>query len=367
MLLKKNIQPGSPEARTLKFAGFRGMLASYAMGVVLVIEKTNALVAIAIAGAVITGYQLYVANGGIKKQDVRMLIDKIIAGAEKIRPRSGIERAIEQARQRGIADALDDLHSAGRLYKFNVDYKRIQRLVTHLYHLAPDIFEHDAGHGDERIEEPNLILEEAYERAYNQKDEILERIEEYSHFGIFMFIHNYHVNWVANETGRGPEVVQQAMIDILFPLTPHDEIWAQYRAFKPVRKADDIWQFSRQRYLWAKDQWPNLSDRITTIWTLQDFGLVPQDVDFDMVITVANGKQFRRVKVHTNLPEVTPQGASVVEESIATPLLEPNEVEETLSPPEEGHASGEAAESPEEPSLESPPSEDDDGIIADDV
>ena len=367
VLLKKNIQPGSPEARTLKFAGFRGMLASYAMGIVLVVEKTNALVAIAIAGAVITGYQLYVANGGIKKQDVRMLIDKIIAGAEKIKPRSGIERAIEQARQRGIADALDDLHSAGRLYKFNVDYKRVQRLVTHLYHLAPDIFEHDAGHGDERIEEPNLILEEAYERAYNQKDEILERIEEYSHFGIFMFIHNYHVNWVANETGRGPEVVQQAMIDILFPLTPHDEIWTQYQAFKPVRQADDIWQFSRQRYLWAKDQWPNLSDRITTIWTLQDFGLVPRDVDFDMVITVANGKQFRRVKVHTNLPVAPLQGASVVEESIATPLLEPDEVEETLSSPEEEPTPGEAVESTEEPSLEPPPSEDDDGIIADDV
>jgi hypothetical protein len=60
---------------------------------------------------------------------------------------------------------------------------------------------------------------------------------------------------------------------------------------------EPIWQFSRRRYLWAKDQWPNLSDRITTIWTLQDFGLVSKDIDVEMVISVAGGKQYRMVKI----------------------------------------------------------------------
>ncbi len=330
VLEKKGIKPGSPESKTLKFAGARGMFASYLMGAVLVVEKTHALYAVAIVGVVLTLFQIFVANGGIHKQDVRTLIDKIVAGAGKAKPKSGIERAIEQARQRGIADAVEDLLAEGRLVKFNVDDSRIKRLVTYLYHLDPQVFEHEDEH-DERIEEPNLIMEEAYERAYAKKEEIARRIEEYSHYGIFMFIHNYHVNWVSNETGRGPEVVQQAMIDILFPLTPHDEIWAEYQAFKPVRQPEDTWQFSRQRYRWAKNQWPNLSDRITTIWTLQDFGLVPEDVDFDMVITVANGKQFRRVRVHTNMPEPEAESEelSVVEEGIATPLLEPEEAEET--------------------------------------
>jgi hypothetical protein len=53
------------------------------------------------------------------------------------------------------------------------------------------------------------------------------------------------------------------------------------------------------RYLWAKDQWPNLSGRITTIWTLQDFGLISKEVDVKMVIAVADGKQYRQVKIHT--------------------------------------------------------------------
>ena len=331
VLEKKGIKPGSPESKTLKFAGARGMFASYLMGAVLVVEKTHALYAVAIVGVLLTLFQIFVANGGIHRQDVRTLIDKIVAGTSKAKPKSGIERAIEQARQRGIADALEDLLAEGRLVKFNVGDDRIKRLVAYLYHLDPQVFEHEDEH-DERIEEPNLIMEEAYERAYAKKEEIARRIEDYSHYGIFMFIHNYHVNWVSTETGRGPEVVQQAMIDILFPLTPRDEIWAEYQAFKPVRQPEDTWQFSRQRYRWAKNQWPNLSDRITTIWTLQDFGLVPEDVDFDMVITVANGKQFRRVRVHTNMPETETESGelSVVEEGIATPLLEPEEAEETL-------------------------------------
>jgi hypothetical protein len=346
-LKKKGIEPGSAESKTLKFAGARGMFASYLMGAVLVAEKTHALYVIVVVGVALTLFQLFVANGGIHKQDVRTLIDKIVAGTSKIKPKSGIERAIEQARQRGIADAVEDLIAEGRLVKFNVGDHRIKRLVIYLYNLDPKVFEHEDEH-EERIEEPNLIMEEAYERAYAKKEEIARRIEDYSHYGIFMFIHNYHVNWVSTETGRGPEVVQQAMIDILFPLTPHEEIWQEYRAFKPVRQPEDTWQFSRQRYRWAKNQWPNLSDRITTIWTLQDFGLVPEDVDFDMVVTVANGKQFRRIRVHTNLPENPMEDQiNVVEEDIAMPLLEPEEAaaleeaqpeEEDASPDEDSSA-----------------------------
>ncbi len=347
VLLKKHIKPGSAEARTLKFAGARGMFASYLMGIILVTQKTHALIAVTIVGVVLTLFQLFVANGGFKKPDVRKLIDKIVAGSEKVRPESGVERAIEQARQRGIADALEDLIADGRMVKFNVDDHRIHRLVAYLYNLDISIFTPDETH-HERIEEPNLIMEEAYERAYAQKEEIFRRIEECSHYGIFMFIHNYHVNWVSPETGRDAETVQQAMVDILFPLTPHEKIWAEYKNFKPIRQGEETWQFSRQRYRWAKNQWPNLSDRITTIWTLQDFGLVPQDVQFDMLITVANGKQFRRVKVHTAMPENDEGAAAVVEEGVALPLLEPEEAEALAVESTEPEEAAETEEAPDE-------------------
>ena len=92
-------------------------------------------------------------------------------------------------------------------------------------------------------------------------------------------------------------MVQKAMLDILFPLTDHDEIWEEYRHFEPKFQPEPIWQFSRRRYVWAKDQWPNLSDRITTIWTLQDFGLIPSDIDVKTVISVADGKRQMQVKI----------------------------------------------------------------------
>ncbi len=306
VLKAKGIEPGSAEAKSLRFAGFRGMLASYFMGVVLLTQKTDALLAVALAGVVITIIQVIVANGGLKRQDVRDLLARLAQETERIKPRSGLERAIEQARQRGIADALEDLIEEGATVKFNVDADRVRRLVSYLYDIDPKLFQHEGAWGDdhhERIEEPNLILEEAYRKAYEQKPQILRRIESYSHFGIFMFINNYHVNWISPETGRDAQVVQQAMLNILFPLTPQEEIWKEFQEFKPVRQPEPIWQFSRQRYLWAKDQWPNLSDRITTIWTLQDFGLLPRDIEMDMVVTVANGKHFRRIAVRTSVPE----------------------------------------------------------------
>ena len=114
-----------------------------------------------------------------------------------------------------------------------------------------------------------------------------------------MFINNYHINWVDEERGRDASVVQQAMLDILFPLTDHDEIWSEYCAFTPQFQPEPIWQFSRRRYVWAKDQWPNLSDRITTIWTLQDFGLLSKDIDVKTVISVSDGKRKMQVKIPT--------------------------------------------------------------------
>jgi hypothetical protein len=118
-----------------------------------------------------------------------------------------------------------------------------------------------------------------------------------------MFIRNYHLNWVAAEHGRDAEAVQQAMLDILFPMTPHEVIWKEYCAFKPEHYPEPVWQFSRQRYLWAKDQWPNLSDRITTVWTLQDFGLLPKEVDIRTIISVAGGKQYKIVNIHMESDE----------------------------------------------------------------
>jgi hypothetical protein len=300
VLRNRGIDPRSTEAKSLRFAGLRGMVASYIMGIVLVTQKTDALLTIALAGAAITLFQIYIAHGGLKARAGDVSPPVFPPGVSKITYDLGVQRAHDQARQRGLADALETLIESGALSKFNVDPDRIRRLVCYLYNINPILFSHNGYHDDhERIEEPNLKLEETYQLAYGQREQLAQRIESYSHFGIFMFIHNYHVNWVAPEHGRDAAAVQQAMVDILFPLTDHDTIWAEYCAFKPQRQPEPIWQFSRQRYLWAKDQWPNLSGRITTIWTLQDFNLIPKDVDVKMVITVADGKQYRHVQIRT--------------------------------------------------------------------
>jgi hypothetical protein len=214
----------------------------------------------------------------------------------------GLERAHDQARQRGIADAVYDLIDAGAFVKFNVGPDRVIQLVCYLYNIDPALFrEHDALH--ERIEEPSVQLEATYQNAYAQREKILRRVEDYSHFGIFMFINNYHINWVDLEHGRDEAAVQKAMLDILFPLTDHEEIWEEYRHFEPKFQPEPIWQFSRRRYVWAKDQWPNLSDRITTIWTLQDFGLLPAGIDVKTVISVADGKRKMQVKIPAKATE----------------------------------------------------------------
>jgi len=296
ILESRGIEPGSSEAKSLKFAGLRGMLASYFMMIVLVTQKTDALPAIIITGGLITLFQILYSNGGFKRKQVELPVPEYQPGAGEPDYDMGLERAHDQARQRGIAAAVYDLIDAGAFVKFNVGPDRVIQLVCYLYNLDPELFrEHDEHH--EHIEEPSVQLEETYKNAFAQRDKILRRVEDYSHFGIFMFINNYHINWVDLEHGRDASVVQKAMLDILFPLTDHDEIWEEYRHFEPQFQPEPIWQFSRRRYVWAKDQWPNLSDRITTIWTLQDFGLVPADIDVKTVITVADGKRQMQVKI----------------------------------------------------------------------
>ncbi len=297
---ERGIEPGSAEARSLKFAGLRGMIASYIMMIVLITQKTDALVVIVVCGVAITLVQLVMANGGLRQLRKEAAPPIFPPGTRRPEYDMGVQRAHDQARQRGIVHALEELIESGELAKFNVGPERIKRLVAYLYNVDLALFKgEDEDEHHDHIEEPNLDLEGTYQLAYRQKKHLAKHIEHYSHVGIFMFIQNYHLNWVADEHGRDKVVVQRAMLDILFPMTDNDEIWGEYCAFEPEHLPEPIWQFSRRRYLWAKDQWPNLSDRITTIWTLQDFGLISKDIDVKMIISVAGGKQYRTVKVET--------------------------------------------------------------------
>ncbi len=295
---EKGIEPGSGEAKSLRFAGLRGMFASYFMMAVLVTQKTEALPVIVISGIAITLFQIFYARGGLRRDESKLaMIEYESPGVYNPVYQSGIQRAHDQARQRGIADAVEDLIEEGAFAKFNVGPGRVETLVGYLFNVNPALFHRhiDKHHG--RTEEPSVELEETYQNAYRQKEHILQVVESYSHFGIFTFINNYYINWVDVERGRDASVVQRAMLDILFPLTDHEVIWNEFQAYEPKHQPEEIWQFSRHRYLWAKDQWPNLSDRITTIWTLQDFDLLPRDIDVKTVISVAGGKQQMLVKI----------------------------------------------------------------------
>ncbi len=300
VLRGRQIEPGSAEAKSLKFAGLRGMIASYIMLAVLVTQKTDALGVIALAGAAITLFQIFMANGGLKKQKGKALPLTYPAGVYPAGYESGVERAHDHARHRGIVDAVEEMILAGDLKKFNVNPDRVRRLVAYLYNIDFELFQWgNKRHADqhEHIEEPNLELEKSYQEAYGQREELLAEIESYSHFGVFMFIHLYHLNWVDVEHGRDATVVLRAMLNILFPMTDDEKMWQEYRVFEPKYQPEAIWQFCRARYRWAKNQWPNLSDRITTIWTLQDFGLLSKDMKVEMAVAVANGKRFMKVKI----------------------------------------------------------------------
>ncbi|MCB0125618.1 MAG: hypothetical protein KDE58_25360, partial [Caldilineaceae bacterium] len=325
-LRERGIEPDSSEAKSLRFAGFRGMVASYIMAIVLVTQKTDALLLIAIAGATITLFQYLTARGSLQRAELDTTPPAFPPGTRRPTYDMGEQRAHDEARQRGVVDAVEQIIESGALTKFNVDSFRIRRLVTYLYNIDESLFRLGENHHDhERVEEPNLALEATYQAAYGKRDAIAQHIEKYSHIGIFTFIHNYHLNWVAPEHGRDKTVVQQAMLDILFPLTPHEAIWKEYCAFTPEKLPEPIWQFSRQRYLWAKDQWPNLSGRITTIWTLQDFGLIPQELDIKTVISVADGRHYKLVKIHTG---ATGEELEVEKETLDAEMNVENEVAE---------------------------------------
>ncbi len=311
VLRERGIEPGSPEAKALRFAGLRGMIASYAMLAILVVMKYHALIAITVAGALITLVQWVSANGGLRKRDPRALMEKVLATRGPITYHSGLERALDQARQRGLADALEDLIAQGAMAKFNVEPDRIRRAAAAHFHVDPRFFRFDVlprgvrrsgweGEDHEHAEEPSLLLEEAYRRAYARQPEMMQVIEGYSHFGIFTFIRNFHPNWVLPERSRPPEIVQQAMLKTLFPNTPFAQIWDQFKAYRHRTLPDEIWQFARQRYTWAKDQWPNLSDHITTIWTLQDYDMLPRDIVAEVAVIRADGRRYL-TQVYTSL------------------------------------------------------------------
>ncbi|WP_420630937.1 hypothetical protein [Candidatus Leptofilum sp.] len=296
---ERGIEPRSSEAKSLKFAGLRGMIASYIMMAVLIWQKSEALTVIVIFGALLTVIQIINANGGLKKLSNISVRPTSPLQPQDVQTQMGLLRAHDEARQRGIVDAVEDLIHDGSFAKFNVGPQRIRELICYLYQLNPELFEHDDAH-HERIEEPSTELEETYRQAYEQRNKILRDVEDYSHFGIFTFIHNYHINWVSEEHGRDASVVQKAMLNILFPQTDADVIWQEFCTYEPKFQPEPIWQFSRRRYHWAKDQWPNLSDRITTIWTLQDFGLISKDINVETVIAVADGKKQMLVKIPSN-------------------------------------------------------------------
>lgn len=284
ILKERGIQPGSQEARSLRFAGLRGMIASYIMAVVLVTQKTDALPPIIVIATLLTLFQLFVYRGGVRSV-FPVTNEEIRRSRLPGRPRlyaSGNDRAIDEARQHGIAELVEHLIETGEVQKFNVEPYRLRQLISHTHDINPITWEetHEAHHHGERFEEPSEELEKTYFDAYNQRDDIMSTIEYYSHYGIFTFIDKYSHNWVS-ET-RTLEDVQKAMIRLLFPLTPADVIWEQFCNFQWQLQPEDVWQFARQRYLWSKDQWPNVSGRITTVWTMQDLGLL-DDKHQDMI------------------------------------------------------------------------------------
>ena len=276
ILRERGIEPGSDEAKSLRFAGLRGMIASYIMAIVLVTQKTDALVPIVMATTFITLFQLFVHQGGLQRffpVSDDQLSQSQLPGRMRIY-RSGLERSHDEARQHGIAELVERLIRDGELIKFNVEPDRIRQLISHVYDILPVTWQEteEAHHHGERFEEPNEELEKAYWDACNLHDEVLDTIEHYSHYGIFTFIDKYSHNWVG--PNRDEAAVQREMIRALFPKTPVEEVWEEFRNFQWDKQPEAVWQFARQRYVWAKDQWPNISGRITTLWSLDDLGLL---------------------------------------------------------------------------------------------
>ncbi|MEO1441295.1 MAG: hypothetical protein AAFV33_12910 [Chloroflexota bacterium] len=306
VLIERGIEPRSEEAKSLKFAGLRGMIASYFMGVVLITQKTDALFVIAFFGVVITILQILYSRGGWQQKDQKAELEALpeSGDAHSVHYQSGWSRALDEARQRGTADLMNNLIHDGKMLKFNVPETSIRQVVMYRFRVRPEFCYVNDGHDHGRLPEPSLDLQTAYNDAYNMGDELLAKVEHYSHYGIFTFIDKYYHNWVNYEHGRDPATVQKAMLQILFPKTDDDEIWEQYQHYEWEKMPEPLWQFARQRYNWAKDQWPNLSDRITTVWTLQELGMIPDELDVSLIIAVTERNDLRKVKIHTHGPEV---------------------------------------------------------------
>ncbi|MCY4008539.1 MAG: hypothetical protein OXF22_02155 [Anaerolineaceae bacterium] len=278
-LIRKDILPGSPEARAIRFAGLRGMIASYLMLLILITQKTSALPPILIIAALITLVQLFVFRGGLS----RFFPVTSEERTRSMRPgmprlfRSGRERSLDEVRQIGIVCAVHQLLLDGKLVKYNVAPTRIRRLICHVYDVLPDKWKetHEALLHSEQVEPGNIPLQEAFQKATEMKEELLETIEQFSHFGIFTYVNNYSFNWVSEE--RDVDTVQRAMIHMLFRRSDFDEIWAEFNNYQIQRQPEEIWQFARQRYQWAKEQWPNIANRLTTIWALNDLGIIDRD------------------------------------------------------------------------------------------
>lgn len=276
VLQKRGLQPGSPEAKALRFAGLRGMIASYAMLLVLITQKTSALPPILLGALGIVLFQLLIHRGGLRRvlpisdEEIRL---SQLPGRLRLY-RSGRERARDEARQHGIAGVVERLIRSGALVKFNVEPHRVRRLISHTHDVLPEAWEMAAlAHlYDERVEEPSQELERCYLAAWNSHDELLATIEHFSHYGIFTFIDKYSHNWAG--VSRDETTVQRSMIRALFPRTPEKQMWREFQDFRWDEQPEAVWQFSRQRYIWAKDQWPNVSGHVTTLWTLEDLGLL---------------------------------------------------------------------------------------------
>ena len=200
VLDSRGIEAGSAEARSLRFAGLRGMIASYIMGIILVTQKADALLVIVISGALLTLFQIYIANGGIKRLVGTPKPPANPPGIKAVEFENGVIRAHEEARQRGLVDALNDLINSGVLPQYNVEPGRIVRMISFLYNIDEVHFEHEHDEHDHHIEEPSQELQETYEQALGLEDEIAEKIEWYSRVGIFTFINNYHLNWISDES-----------------------------------------------------------------------------------------------------------------------------------------------------------------------
>lgn len=298
----RGIKPKSGEAKSLRFAGLRGMIASYIMAIVLVTQKTEALGAIVVLGAIITIYQLYYARGGLQT-DVQRVAPYTPAPAKRRIYESGVQRAHDEARQRAIVDLVNHLLEEGALVKFNVDAIRIIRLVIYIHNLEPNAFDAHGDHhhhDEDHVHEPSMELQATYQKYFNMRKEMIASIEKYSHYGIFTFIDKYYANWINDEHGREAAEVQRSMISLLFPLTDDEIIWQEYQSYNWGKQPEPIWQFCRERYQWAKDQWPNLSGRLTTIWTLQELGLIPDEVDIKTIISINARNDLREVKIHTH-------------------------------------------------------------------